>query len=200
MSNSKTILLDENGNPVPQGSDAGDDKAIVQMSGERPANVIVVPLDEHVLFPGMTIPMVLTRRRSQEAVDFALSQGPFIALVPRIEPFSFEADIPDDQPPAKPEELVDTGVLARILKMLNLPDGNRSAVVECVARVRIAKYVRKDPFLIAKADYPPDTYKDTVANKALWRAARMSLQQVMKQFPDTTAARLASQRLDQLSP
>jgi tol-pal system protein YbgF len=31
-------------------------------------------------------------------------------------------------------------------------------------------------------------------------AARMSLQQVMKQFPDTTAARLASQRLDQLSP
>jgi tol-pal system protein YbgF len=31
-------------------------------------------------------------------------------------------------------------------------------------------------------------------------AARTSLQQVMKQFPDTTAARLASQRLDQLSP
>jgi tol-pal system protein YbgF len=30
--------------------------------------------------------------------------------------------------------------------------------------------------------------------------ARTSLQQVMKQFPDTTAARLASQRLDQLSP
>ncbi len=31
-------------------------------------------------------------------------------------------------------------------------------------------------------------------------AARTSLQQVMRQFPDTTAARLASQRLDQLSP
>lgn len=183
MNNSKTILLDEKGNPVTGDAADGDDKAIVQMSGERPANVIVVPLDEHVLFPGMTIPMVLTRRRSQEAVDFALSQGPFIALVPRVDPFSFDTEIPDDQPPAKPEELVDTGVLARILKMLNLPDGNRSAVVECVARVRIIKYVRKEPFLIAKADYPPDTYKDTMPNKALWRAARMSLQELFREIP-----------------
>lgn len=180
MNNTQTILLDENGNPVTRDD---DDKAIVQMSGERPANVIVVPLDEHILFPGMTVPMVLTRRRSQEAIDFALAQGPFIALVPRNEPFSFDDDSSNTQPQAASEDLADTGVLARVIRVLNLPDGNRSAVVECVTRVRIVKYLRRDPFLIAKADYPPDTYRDTINNKALWRAARLSLQELFREIP-----------------
>ncbi len=183
MDDLKTILLDENGNPI-QDSDAElDDRAIVSTSGDRPVHVIVIPLDEHVLFPGMTIPMVLTRNRSQEAVDFALSQGPYIALVPRITPLDLDDEELANQPLAKHDELVDTGVLARVLKMLNLPDGNRSAVVECVARIKVIRYLKQHPFLIAKVDYPPDTYKETVPNKALWRAARMSLQELFKEIP-----------------
>ncbi len=184
MSDSKTILLDEKGKPITSRTGETDDKSIIQMSGERPLNLIVVPLDEHILFPGMTVPMVLTRSRSQEAIDYALSQGPLIGLVPRIEEFpQNELEGGEDMPQAKPEDLIDTGVLARVLKMLNLPDGNRSAVVECVTRIRVSRYVRTDPFLIAKVDYPPDTYHDTIPNKALWRAARMSLQELFREIP-----------------
>ena len=175
MSDERTILLDEHGNPVSQ--EDGDAKSIIQMSGERPANLIVVPLDEHVLFPGMTLPMMLGSTKSREAMEFALAQGPFIALVPRLEPAE------DDGEPPAPDDLLDMGVLARVLKTLNLPDGNRSVVVECVARCRLARYARTDPFLIAKVDYPPDTYEDTVDNKALWRAARMSLQELFREIP-----------------
>ena len=116
MDDAKTILLDENGKPVTGSADEFDDRAIIQMSGERPANVIVVPLDEHVLFPGMTLPMVLTRTKSQEAVDYALSQGPFIALVPRKKPLDLSEEETADQPMATPDELVRSGVLARVLK------------------------------------------------------------------------------------
>ncbi len=51
--------------------------------------------------------------------------------------------------------------------------------------MRCAAYahVRTDPFLIAKVDYPPDVYVDTLSNKALWRAARMSLQELFKEIP-----------------
>jgi ATP-dependent Lon protease len=180
MSEDKTILLDEHGNPVsvPGGSDKGDGRGLVQMSGERPMHLIVVPLDEHVLFPGMTLPMLLGSEKSREAMEFALAQGPFIALMPRIEPLDEE----HPEPP-RPDHLVTTGVLARVLKVLNLPDGNRSVVVECVTRVKLEKYARTEPFLIAKVDYPPDTYDDTVANKALWRAARMSLQELFREIP-----------------
>ncbi len=180
MSEDKTILLDEHGNPVAPSTSRidGDTAALMQMSGERPAHLIVVPLDEHVLFPGMTLPMVLGSERSQESMEFAMSQGPFVALVPRIDPVDEEE--PDNP---GPEDVLEYGVLARVLKVLNLPDGNRSVVVECVTRVRLVKFLRTDPFLIAKADYPPDTYDDTLSNKALWRAARMSLQDLFKEIP-----------------
>jgi len=176
MPDDKTILLDEHGEPVAPSSQ--EDRGLLQLAGERPANLIVIPLDEHVLFPGMTLPMVLGSQKSREAIEFAMSQGPLIGLVPRIEP------IGDGEPaPPKPEELLRMGVIARVLKILNLPDGNRSAVVECQTRFRIERYVRKEPFLIAKVDYPPDTYEDTIENKALWRATRMSLQELFKEIP-----------------
>jgi len=180
MSMEKTILLDEHGNPVsfPSRKDPAEDTGLVPMSGDRPLHLIVVPLDEHVLFPGMTLPMVLGSPRSRDAMEFALSQGPFVALVPRLEP------VEDDEPaPPRPEEVLPFGVLARVLKALNLPDGNRSVVVECVTRVKVEKWVRTEPFLIAKVDYPPDTFEDTLHNQALWRAARLSLQDLFKEIP-----------------
>ena len=181
MAEDTTILLDEHGNPMPSPEESGapDDKAIMQMSGDRPTNIIAIPLDEHVLFPGMTLPMVLGSEHSRKAVDFALAQGKSIALVPRVTPL--ENDEEPDKP--IPEDIVDVGVLAKVLKVLNMPDGNRSVVVECITRISIEKFVRKKPFLIAKVNYPADKYEDSLANKALWRAARMSLQELFKEIP-----------------
>ncbi len=179
MNDEKTILLDEDGKPI--AVTEVDDKALVYMSDERPGSLIVVPLNEPVLFPGMTVPMILSETRAREALDFALAQGPFIALVPRMETIDEEREESNQR--LKPKDLVKTGILARVLKMLNLPDGNRSAVVECIARCKIQRFVRTAPFLIAKVDYTPDTYEDNLENKALWRASRMSLQELFKEIP-----------------
>jgi TolA-binding protein len=51
----------------------------------------------------------------------------------------------------------------------------------------------KMPDALLKIAYCQDELDNTAA-------ARTTLQQVMRQFPDTTAARLASQRLERLSP
>ncbi|MDD5305771.1 MAG: endopeptidase La [Deltaproteobacteria bacterium] len=178
MNDKKTILLDERGNPVATSDGDEGDKAIIRQSGERPANLIIVPLDEHILFPGMTLPIVLGPTKAREALEFALSQGPFVVLLPHA-----EARPDGDGSLPKPEEMSAMGVLARVLKVINLPDGNRSAVVDCVTRCHIERYVRTDPFLIARVDYPPDTYNDTVENKATWRAARMALQELFREIP-----------------
>ncbi|MCP4198025.1 MAG: endopeptidase La [Proteobacteria bacterium] len=184
MSDDKTIILDEVGNPVPSDQSDGDDTAIISMSGERPHSLILIPLNEHILFPGMTIPMVLNQTKANEALDFALAQSPYVGLVPRKQALDEDVDEGIEDPVPTPKELVDSGVLVRVLKILNLPDGNRSAVVECIARCKITKFLRTDPFLIAKVDYPPDKYVDSVENKALWRAARMSLQELFKEIPE----------------
>ncbi len=178
MTDEKTILLNEHGDPISVEPTDADDNALVSVADERPQSLIIIPLDEHVLFPGMTLPIVLEQTKAREALEFALSQGPFISLVPRKEP------VAEDQiRPLVPDDLLDTGILARVLKLLNLPDGNRSAVVECITRCRLLRFVRQSPFLIAKVDYPPDTYEDTLENKAMWRASRMSLQELFKEIP-----------------
>ncbi|MBN2340769.1 MAG: endopeptidase La [Deltaproteobacteria bacterium] len=179
----KTILLDEHGDPVtiPESEkDKRRDGSLVQMEKEHPSTLIVVPLNENILFPGMTIPMVLESSSSQNAVEFAMTQGPYIALVPRIDPLPNEVE---EIPTPHPREVSNFGVIGRALKMLNLPDGNRSVVVECIARVKITRYIRVKPFLIGRVEYPADTYRDTKPNKALWRAARMSLQELFKEIP-----------------
>lgn len=177
----RTILLDEHGKPVTisEGEKDGDG-SLIQMEKENPSTLIVVPLNENILFPSMTIPMVLESSSSQNAVEFAMTQGPYIALVPRVEPLPNEIE---EIPTPHPKEVARYGVIGRALKMLNLPDGNRSVVVECMSRVKIVRYIRTKPFLIAKVEYPADTYRDTKPNKALWRAARMSLQELFKEIP-----------------
>ncbi len=177
----RTILLDDEGNPVtlPEMEHDSDSQEI-QPDRHRPSTLIVVPLNENVLFPGMTIPMVLESSSSQNAVEFAMTQGPYIALVPRIDPLPNEVE---EIPTPEPRDVATFGVIGRALKMLNLPDGNRSVVVECMARVKITRYIRTKPFLIARVEYPTDTYRDTKANRALWRAARMSLQELFKEIP-----------------
>ena len=65
---------------------SGEDTGLISLAGEMPANVIVVPLDETVLFPGMTIPVIYPPGPIREAVEFAAAQGPFVAFVPRKTP------------------------------------------------------------------------------------------------------------------
>jgi len=72
----------------PAGSeDPADDRSLVSVSGEMPANLIVVPLNEHVLFPGMTIPIVYAPgavcQHPPEYSIRASSSGPTPAEGPR---------------------------------------------------------------------------------------------------------------------
>ena len=71
----------------------GEDTGLLPITGEMPANVIVVPLDDTILFPGMTVPVVYPPGPIREAVDFAQSQGPFVAFVPRKTPHENGAEI-----------------------------------------------------------------------------------------------------------
>ncbi len=176
----RTILVDEQGQPVTLNDAPSSPSADARRAPDRPATLIVLPLPENVLFPGMTIPLILDSSSSQNAVEFAMTQGPFIALVPFLIPATRDEE---EAPTPAAAQLCTSGVLGRALKMLNLPDGNKSVVVECLTRLRVTGYIREKPFLIARVDYPPDIYNDTTLNKAMWRAARMSLQELFREIP-----------------
>jgi ATP-dependent Lon protease len=160
-----------------------EDTGLVSLSGENPANVIVVPLNDGILFPGMTVPVMYPPGPIREAVDFAVGQSPFVAFVPRRTPRENGNAESAPEPIPQPEELTGVGVLARVLKTLNMPGGNRSYFVACTARVVVQRYLRTQPFLIARVAYPIDAVEDSKEFEALWRAAKASLADLLKEIP-----------------
>jgi len=177
-----SLIVDPDGKPVSSESDdegEQDDKAIIPTAkGSLPKTLIVVPLDEHIFFPGMTIPMVMPEGKARETLEFAMSQSPFIALAPRIQP---QKSPSEETPP--PDEILSMGVAAKVIKVLNLPDGNRSVLIECQARCNFTRYLRTSPFLIARVEYPEDKWEETTETKAMWRASQAALNELLHEIP-----------------
>jgi ATP-dependent Lon protease len=159
-----------------------EDTGLLSIAGEMPSNVIVVPLDDTILFPGMTVPVVYPPGPLRDAVEFAQSQGPFVAFVPRKTPRESTAEL-SREALFNPEELLSVGVLARILKSLNMPGGNRSFFIVCTTRLAVQRYLRTQPYLIARVGYPIDATPETKDFQALWRASKSSLADLLKEIP-----------------
>jgi ATP-dependent Lon protease len=168
--------------PSPKVEPSSEDTGLLSITGEMPSNVIVVPLDETILFPGMTVPVVYPPSPIRDSVEFAQSQGPFVAFVPRKTPREPGGEV-SRETLLNPDELVGVGVLARILKSLNMPGGNRSFFIACTNRVAVQRYLRTQPYLIARVTYPVEQAEETKEFQALWRAAKTSLADLLKEIP-----------------
>jgi ATP-dependent Lon protease len=117
---------------------------------------------DSVVFPHMMIPLFVGRDRSLRAVDEAVAEDNYIIVVTQK-----EAEIRE---PA-PEDLYDVGTVASIARMLHMPDGTTSILVEGLQRVRIDEYTETRDFYRAKATPIPDEVQEQPLTEALMRAA-----------------------------
>ena len=153
---------------TPEGIPVSDLDGAIIPAGDQPLNLILVPVRERVLFPGVTVPVVLPPGPSREALKFAESQGHFAGVV------MAKPDTPKDAE-ITAEDLLEVVVLARLLRTVTLPDGTEAHLVQGITRAKIERMLRTSPYLIAKVSYPAETYDETEENEALWRAAKASL-------------------------
>jgi ATP-dependent Lon protease len=102
----------------------------------------VLPLREIVIFPRMMSPLFLNREASLLAVEEAHSNHQtVIALIQR--------DSKDEFP--GPSDFYPIGVELAVGRLLNLPDGSSSALVQGRKRVEVVDFVQLEPFLYARA-------------------------------------------------
>ncbi len=97
-------------------------------SGERIADLPLVPLRDVVVFPYTMIPFVVGRKSSLVAVERALAADKRIFL-------ATQRDAKIDDP--KPEEISFVGTVANIVQSLKLPNGNIKLLVEGATRGKI---------------------------------------------------------------
>lgn len=135
-------------------SDSFDDfeQAIPLMSEEEerkltesniPENLPILPLKNTVLFPGVVVPITVGRDRSLALVKEAYETDKTIGVVT-------QKDETVEDPAEK--DLYKIGTVAQILKLIKMPDGSKSVVIQGKTIFSVNQFTQKDPFFRADAD------------------------------------------------
>ncbi len=109
-----------------------------QMRNEALPEILpILPLKNTVLFPGVVIPITVGRDRSIQLIKDANSSDKIIGVV---------AQIRDNIEEPGPEDLYRIGTVAQIIKMLRMPDGNTTIIIQGKKRFQIDDYIQNEPY------------------------------------------------------
>ena len=113
-----------------------------QMNAEEvPESLPLLPLRNTVLFPGVVIPITVGRDKSIQLIREAYASKKTIGVVAQKDP-----DIDDP----KPDDLFKIGTMANIMKILQMPDGNTTAIIQGKKRIRIDEITTDVPYFHGK--------------------------------------------------
>ncbi|MBD0725286.1 endopeptidase La [Flavobacterium sp. L1I52] len=112
-----------------------------EMNKEQlPESLPILPLRNMVLFPGVVIPITAGRDKSIKLIDDANADGKIIGVVAQK-----NEDIED---PTK-EDINSIGTVARILRVLKMPDGTTTVILQGKKRFEIESITSEEPYLSA---------------------------------------------------
>ncbi|MGA1029798.1 MAG: endopeptidase La [Flavobacteriaceae bacterium] len=113
-----------------------------QLNSEAlPETVPILPLKNTVLFPGVVIPITAGRDQSIQLIKDANKGDKVIGVVAQKEQ--------DIENPSL-SDLHTLGTVAQILKVLKMPDGNTTVIIQGKKRFQIDSLVQEKPYLVAK--------------------------------------------------
>jgi len=112
-----------------------------------PESLPILPLRNTVLFPGVVIPITAGRDASIKLINDANKGGKVIGVVS-------QKDESVENPGEK--DIYKTGTVARILKVLKMPDGNTTVIIQGKKRFAINKILSNKPYLTATISDIPE--------------------------------------------
>ena len=138
----------------------------------------VMPLRNTVLFPQQVIPIYIGRERSLKLINDLDPNKRYIVVVAQE-----DGSIEDP----KPEDLYAFGTLAQVLKVFDMPDNSKSAIVQGISRVKILDFTGNDPYFTAAVDsLDDDPIEDKLEVDALATNLRQAFDDLMKVAPNLT--------------
>ena len=103
----------------------------------------ILPLRNTVLFPGVVIPITVGRNKSIKLIKEAYKGDRAIGVVS-------QKDMNIEEPTL--DQLHEIGTAANIIKILQMPDGNTTVIIQGKQRFKITEMVSTDPYLKAKVE------------------------------------------------
>lgn len=139
----QTVMEDET-EFIPLLSTEEDDEKVV--IDDNITELPILPIRNTVLFPGVVIPITVGRDKSIELINKAYKGDKTIGVVSQKDP---EIEDPEF------EDLHKIGTVAYILKVLKMPDGSTTAIIQGKKRVEIKECLQTDPFIKCSVNIIP---------------------------------------------
>ncbi|MBQ3700575.1 MAG: endopeptidase La [Prevotella sp.] len=114
---------------------------------EMPDSLPILAVRNLVLFPGVVSPILIGRESSMALIRKAEKNSQLIGVVTQRDP-EVENPIRAD--------LYDMGVFAKVIKTLTLPNGNITAIVQGLGRMRLLELLKYKPYLIGHVATAPE--------------------------------------------
>ncbi|NQV42111.1 MAG: endopeptidase La [Candidatus Marinimicrobia bacterium] len=131
----------------------------------------VMPLRNTVLFPQQVIPLYIGRDRSLKLLRELPSGKKTIVVVAQREGSVENPEVGD---------LFDVGTTASVMKILDMPDGSQSAIVQGGERVRIKNYSQTDPYFKASIEGIEEIYDADLETDAMSANIRTLFRELSK--------------------
>lgn len=126
-----------------------DDEEEDQSQSLDSEDLPILSVRNTVLFPGVVIPITVGRSRSIKLVKKAQKGNKLIGVCSQLNP--------NNDDPAW-DDIYQVGTLAKIVKMIVLPDGNTTIIIQGKKRFKIKEQVSSDPYFEAKVEYLEENF------------------------------------------
>src|SRR6266853_6084522 len=140
--------------------------------------LIIVPVRNIVLFPGMVLPLTVGRERSRTAAQEAVRlQRPLGVLL------QSKADVEEPGP----DDLHWVGTSANVLRYITAPDGSHYAICKGLKRFRVLQFLEGYPFAVARVQFieDPDQVDVDIEGRARSLKERaVEILQLLPQVPE----------------
>jgi ATP-dependent Lon protease len=138
-------IIDGEGDIIPIIAD-GDDRELEDV--EVPDAIPILSLRNTVLFPGVVLPISIGRPRSIQLIKDAYRNDKIVGTVAQREPDIENPEFHD---------LHSIGTVGQIVKLLEMPDGSTTAIIQGRKRMILEELVSDDPYFVARVKIIPET-------------------------------------------
>lgn len=144
-------IIDGDGDIVPIIAD-GDDGELEDV--EVPETIPILSLMNTVLFPGVVLPISIGRPKSIQLIKDAYRNNKIVGTVAQKNP---DIENPEFQ------DLHSIGTIGQIVKLLEMPDGSTTAIIQGRKRMVLQELVSNDPYFVAKVKTIPEMKPDILS-------------------------------------
>lgn len=142
-----------------------------------PADLPILPMKNTVLFPGVVIPITVGRQKSIKLVKKAYRGKRIIGVVAQKSSSNEEPGV---------EDIYTTGTVAKIIKMLVLPDGNTTIIIQGKKRFIVDNFVQEEPYITAKVTIVDESFPDKKKKEtqAIVRSLKDAASKILRLNPE----------------